>query len=47
MQNFYLANAGVMPLYAAGKNTGLVVDSGDGVTCVSPVYEGFILANAI
>ena len=30
VNNFYLANAGVMPLYSVGKSTGLVIDSGAG-----------------
>ena len=39
----YVAIQAVMSLYAAGKVTGLVVDSGDGVSHSIPIYEGFML----
>ena len=40
----YIAIQAVLTLYAQGLMTGVVVDSGDGVTHICPVVDGFGLS---
>lgn len=47
MRKLHFASSSALCLYAAGQTTGIVLDSGDGLTQVIPVVDGVVQQHAV
>lgn len=45
--NLYITNPNIMSLYANGTVSGFTVDSGEGVTTMMPIYEGYAINRGV
>lgn len=43
MDSLHFCNSGPLALMASGRDTGLVVDIGDGATQITPIFQGQIV----
>ena len=47
VEGLYVAIQAVLSLYSNGRTTGMVCESGDGVTHTVPVFEGFYIPQSV
>ena len=47
VQSLQICNTAALSMYSTGKVSGLVVESGEGLTYTVPVFEGYALPHAM
>ena len=47
VNGLYVRPSAEMSLYAAGRTTGVVIESGEGITQTVPILDGFVIKSAV
>ena len=47
VESLSIINTAVLSLFSTGKTSGIVVESGEGVSYTVPVFEGYALPHAV
>lgn len=47
VHQFYLTKQAALSMYAAGRTTGVILDSGDGASHIVPLFDGHLISDEV